>query len=133
LQEKLLLGRVVFREDVVMVIEKIEGLRKLELVLGNKGRLLRRHGGIDLCVERGREESHFPRRVSVGAGEYSIAPPESACFTEGKSRLSWYCSVSFTLPANMTVSFRNANSQYGPSAPIFQVESRGSSPAEWGC
>ena len=69
LQEKLLLGRVAFREDVVMVIEKIERLRELESVLGDEGGLLRADRGIDLRVERCREERKFPERVSVGAGE----------------------------------------------------------------
>jgi hypothetical protein len=37
LQEKLFLGRVAFREDVVMVIEKIERLRDLERILCDEG------------------------------------------------------------------------------------------------
>ena len=41
MQEKLLLGRVAFREDVVMVIEKIEHLRELERILCDESRLLR--------------------------------------------------------------------------------------------
>src|SRR5579864_7730524 len=69
LQEKLFLGRVAFREDVVMVIEKIERLRELERVLGDEGRLLCRDCGIDLRVERCREEREFPERVSIGDGE----------------------------------------------------------------
>jgi len=40
LQEKCLLGRVAFREDMV-VIEKTKSLRELERILGDEGRFLR--------------------------------------------------------------------------------------------
>jgi hypothetical protein len=40
LLEKLLLGQIIFREDVMMVMEQIEGLRELENVLRGEGRLL---------------------------------------------------------------------------------------------
>jgi len=65
LQQEFFLGSVAFREDVVMVIEKIKRLGELESILCNECRLLRANGGFDLCVKRSREERHFPERVSV--------------------------------------------------------------------
>ena len=51
MQQELFLGRVVFREDVVMVIEKIERLRELEGILCDEGRLLRTL--VDLAMKFG--------------------------------------------------------------------------------
>ena len=52
LQQEFFLGSVAFREDVVMVIEKIKRLRELESILCNERRFLCRYGGVDLRVER---------------------------------------------------------------------------------
>src|SRR4029077_8503622 len=68
LQEKLFLGEVAFRKDVMMVVEKIEGLGELKRVLSNESRLMRRDCGVDLSLERCSEERKFPERVSIRAG-----------------------------------------------------------------
>jgi hypothetical protein len=51
LQVKLLLGRAAFRENVVIVREKIEGLRELERIFCDRGRLFRTL--VDLAMKFG--------------------------------------------------------------------------------
>jgi hypothetical protein len=69
LQEKNFLGLIGFREDVVMMVEKVERLGELEGVFGDERGFLGCDGGVDLRVERSGQEGEFPEGVAVFAGE----------------------------------------------------------------
>src|SRR6266853_2030283 len=69
LEKERLLGVVLFREDAMVVIKKIERLGELERVLRDEGGFLRVHRGFDLRAKRSREQDHFPNCASTGVGE----------------------------------------------------------------
>jgi hypothetical protein len=52
-----------------MVVEEVERLRELECVLGNEGRFLRRHGGLDLSSERSCQQHHLPEGIAIGSAK----------------------------------------------------------------
>ena len=69
LQQECLLVRVLFGEDAMPVVEKVERLRELERVLREEGGFLRAHGGFDLGAERSCEQHQFPKRIAVRPAE----------------------------------------------------------------